>query len=162
MGIFETTLWASLELLLLWFDLLCFTENLVARNPMNVSVFSNQLRHVLPKFLFVGRQMSISFSAATFIDHTIGTWSQCCWNARMIACSCSQAVPARWGTGWADKWWPHCLHKAYDPEAQEWVWLLWENWCAREKWCQRCALKGGDVVWLAPRWWLNFWELNVL
>lgn len=53
--------WISLGLLLLLFDPLCFAENLGAQNPINSSLLSHQLRHVLPPFLFVGRKMCISF-----------------------------------------------------------------------------------------------------
>lgn len=59
------------------------------------------IQTVLPKFLFVGRQMCISFSATAFIDQRNGTWSWRCWSPRMIARSCSQAVSPLWRRGWA-------------------------------------------------------------
>lgn len=53
--------WISLGLLLLLFDPSCFPENLGAQNPINSSLLSHQLRHVLPPFLFVRRKTCVSF-----------------------------------------------------------------------------------------------------
>lgn len=71
--ILRSTMGASLGLLSLLFDQLWFIENY-----RNASLPSHQLRHVLPEFLFVGRQVCISLSSAAFIDHVSGSWSQCC------------------------------------------------------------------------------------